>query len=184
MIEFTDKYLNECFSYDPESGVLSWIDRPLSHFKNSHSRQVFITRCSGKRVGSIKLGDSGKRYWIMHYHGRMLRVHRMIWRIVTGKFPKDQIDHINGDGIDNRWENLREVTHFENCRNVKMMPSNKSGMSGVSETKNGSWRVEIGNKGESVKFGRFKDKFEAFCARKSAENKYGYHPNHGKCRNL
>ena len=44
--------------------------------------------------------------------------HRLIWVWMTGEDPGDMvIDHINQDGLDNRWENLRKVTKSQNNAN-------------------------------------------------------------------
>ncbi len=96
-----------------------------------------------------------------------------------------QIDHINGDGMDNRWINLRAVTHLENCKNVKLLSSNKSGCAGVSYQKDKDrWRAEIYDNNKRIYLGSFKDKQDAINARNIANIKYGYHKNHGSIRDL
>jgi hypothetical protein len=44
---------------------------------------------------------------------------RFIWFLHTGDWPKQQIDHINRDKLDNRVANLRDVSLLENMRNRK-----------------------------------------------------------------
>ena len=44
--------------------------------------------------------------------------HRIIWMMMTGEDPGDkEVEHINGDGRDNRWDNLRLATRAQNNRN-------------------------------------------------------------------
>ena len=96
------------------------------------------------------------------------------------EMPVSEVDHINHNGLDNRWVNLRQVTRQENCKNTSLYKRNKSGVSGVAWNKRDKkWMAEIGQRPRR-KLGRFIDKFEAICARKSAENKLNYHPNHGR----
>ena len=59
-------------------------------------------------------------------------IHRIVWERSNGKKPKGfQIDHINGDILDNRIENLRLATYAENQWNAKKRIDNKSGVKGV-----------------------------------------------------
>lgn len=45
------------------------------------------------------------------------KYHRIVWLWVTGKWPRGNIDHIDKDAMNNRWSNLRDVTHKENMSN-------------------------------------------------------------------
>ena len=98
-----------------------------------------------------------------------------------GKVGKDHfIDHINHDRTDNRFSNLRVVTPLENRKNTRLYRSNKGGIMGVyfveGALKPPYWRVHIGK----ALVGKYDSFFEACCARKSAENMYEYHENHGE----
>jgi len=104
--------------------------------------------------------------------------------LIYGHEPKE-IDHINSDGLDNRLINLRNVDHLENGKNQKMKSNNISGVTGVSWNKKRSkWHANIGIKKRKIHIGYFFDKFEAVCARKAAEIKYGFHENHGLSRSV
>jgi len=115
--------------------------------------------------------------------GVSYKAHRLAWFYVHGAWP-NQIDHINGIRDDNRLINLRSVTAKENQQNKQMQKNNKSGVCGVRWAgKLNKWRCTINDSGAAVNLGVYHDFFEAICARKSAENRYGFHPNHGRKAN-
>ena len=97
---------------------------------------------------------------------RNIMLHRFIINPPSDMF----IDHINRDGLDNRRENLRIVTHSENHFNERIRSDNTSGYKGVSPRKykgsiNG-WVAQYGTK----YVGCFKTKEEAIIKRKECEN--------------
>jgi hypothetical protein len=99
----------------------------------------------------------------------------------TGKWPDTEIDHINGNRADNRFENLRQVSHQENGKNTKRYASNRSGFAGVGRTTNPSkWRARIRVNGKLVHLGVFDSAEDARTARKAAEKQFGFHENHGR----
>lgn len=70
--------------------------------------------------------------------GKRVRVHRLVWFLVTGKWPDHEIDHINGDNTDNRFSNLRDVDHQTNLQNRRAACSHsKTGVLGVSPHRDG-----------------------------------------------
>ena len=165
----SQEQLKEVIDYDPETGLFLW-----------------TARKSGRVIGGIagcRFKISGKEYLTVSINGKRLLLHRLVFLYMTGSFPKNDVDHIDGNGTNNRWANLRDVTRLENSRNRRLSSDNKSGISGVMIFQN-KWYVRIGLKGGKVELGYFHDFFEACCARKSAEIKYGYHPNHGSIRPL
>ena len=71
-------------------------------------------------------------------------------------------DHINGDGLDNRKQNLRICTHAENLRNRRLGKNNTSGYKGVSWHKlHKLWYAHISHNKKLMSLGYFKDKEEA-----------------------
>ena len=87
-----------------------------------------------------------------------------------------EIDHINGNGLDNRRSNLRICTRSENEMNRGKNKNNTSGYKGVCWNKNDKrWYVKIGLNNKQINLGRFSDKLEAYKAYVSACKKY-----HGK----
>lgn len=110
-----------------------------------------------------------------------VKTHRIVWAIAHGMWPKDTIDHINGDSTDNRPCNLRDVSQLDNNRNRPLPKNNTSGVHGVSMMKcNGKWRATIKAGGKHLHLGCFNTITAAAAARKAAEVKYGFHENHGR----
>lgn len=58
-------------------------------------------------------------YLIIKVKGKQFKAHRIVWFLHYGKFPLYEIDHINRNKLDNRIENLRDVPHLINLKNVK-----------------------------------------------------------------
>jgi hypothetical protein len=118
----------ELFNYDAESGILTW--------KISTSNRA--------KVGSIAGCRHNCGYRQIKVDGQKYLEHRLIWLYVTGEWPKDQIDHINGARDDNRFSNLREATNAENQRNRTRSSTNSSGHKGVHwRTDSQCWQARI-----------------------------------------
>ena len=158
--------LHELFDYNPKTGELTWKIKPCNRVK------------IGDQAGNLcKTG-----YIYTKVKGSPYLAHRLVWMWQYGKDPGSlEIDHINGKKSDNRIENLRLVTKSENGRNKKQAINNSSGVTGVyKDSQRNLWHASCYVNGVHLCQGRYEDWFEAVCARKSAENRYGYHPNHGR----
>jgi hypothetical protein len=75
-----------------------------------------------------------------------------------GEFPLVEVDHINGDGADNRASNLRLATSSQNNQNRRLSARNKTGVKGVFRVSR-SWRVSVGVNGKYhiAHFAKFED---------------------------
>ena len=103
------KYLRECFTYDPETGVIRWERRPQRHFVNLQTCKMWNTRYAGKIAGFIHK-QGYREIPINHRH---YKSHRVIWKLMTSKEPPITIDHRDGDRANNSWSNLRAATKQE-----------------------------------------------------------------------
>lgn len=163
MPELTQEYLKQRLHYDHDTGVFTW-----------------VTSAVAAKAGDSAWHCAANGYVAIMINRKPYYAHRLAWLYMTGEWPTEQIDHINHVKSDNRFFNLREVTHSENQRNRTCQSNNTSGATGVSwEGSRNKWRARIRVNGKQVHVGRF-DCFEAACdARKDAEAEYGFHPNHG-----
>jgi hypothetical protein len=88
-------------SYNQKTGVFRWkIARPH------------------RPIGSIAGAYLSSRHRRICFNYKMYRCARLAWLFMTGSWPKNEIDHINGIRDDDRWTNLRDVTRAENCQNI------------------------------------------------------------------
>ena len=159
------KELKELLYYDPETGILTWT--------TSNNFKINI----GDIAGSLNSGG----YIQIKINHKLYKAHRLEWLYMTGKLPKHHIDHDNHIRNYNRWLNLFDATQKKNLKNKSKYKNNTSGVTGVRWNKErGKWKTGITVKKIKIHTGYFLDKFEAVCARKSAENKYGFHENHGR----
>lgn len=167
--------LRNLLRYDPETGLLFWREREATSFNGNPAG--WNASNAGRPAFETKDGYGYKRGQVC---GAQIRAHRVIWAIVTGEWPNGQIDHINGQRLDNRWANLREVSTRQNSRNKKRSARNQSGHNGVSWDKGCSkWRVHVGDGGKAKYIGVYASLEDAVRARKNAAADLGYTPDHG-----
>lgn len=129
------------FSYDPATGVL--------------------LRTSGQRAGAVAGTVTTRGYLHVFANGALFAAHRLCWLLHYGTWPKGDIDHINGNKMDNRISNLRSVTVAENNGNRPDSPPAKH--YGFDRTK-GLWRVHRKRAGRTKHLGYFKTEREAAAA--------------------
>jgi len=123
----------------------------------------------------------GRGYLKVRFDGKMYAVHRLIFVLMTGSFPKGEVDHISGDKCDNRWVNLRDVPVIANRHNKGVRVDSVSGVTGVWWSKGRQrWQAYIRHENIQHHLGYFKEMSDAVVARHAAEREYGFHPNHGK----
>ena len=140
----TQSELQRIWHYCPDSGRFTRLVSTSNNVKVGD-----IANCHDDD-GYIRLKVSNKGYG----------AHRLVWLYMTGHFPNNQIDHINGIRNDNRWCNLRDATNSINQQNKRApMPGNTAGILGVTwENCTGKWRAQIKINSKMFTLGRFDDK--------------------------
>lgn len=172
MTELNQTTIRELLDYDPDTGVFI-------------SKVTRGNRCKkGSVVGAIKYNKSSdKNYLVTSIFYKKYYMHRLAFLYMVGKFPK-QIDHINGNGLDNSWKNLRNVCNQGNQRNRARAKNNTSGVTGVGWDKiRKLWTAQIQVSRKNIHLGKFSNFDDAVQARKSAEVYYKFHKNHGREKN-
>jgi len=147
----TQERLQQLYTYDPDTGLL---------MSNMLKRAV---------------GYNHDGYLSVELNKKHIKVHRIIWMIVHGKWPDPMIDHINGNRKDNRLCNLREVTAKQNLENNL---GKGAVLKGVTPTKTGKrWKAQITHNKNTIYLGTFdfaEDAHLAYC--KAAKVFHSHNP--------
>jgi len=144
--------LEDVFTYHPDTGLFKWVEPTGLKLKGWFDQNNTL---------------SNKGYCRINYKGKDIKAHRLAWYLMTGSFPKDQIDHINGIKTDNRFSNLREVTNKQNAQN-----RTRTGAYLLKGTD--KWIANITTNNKKKHLGTFSTKEEAMKAYREAKKKY--HP--------
>jgi hypothetical protein len=162
----------ELLFYDPVSGNLIWKARQRSEFATQNAFSTWNARYANKLAGSRhnqgyievaldRKADAQSRGALRHL------AHRIIWKMMTGEDPIDEVDHRNTTRSDNRWANLRISTSSENKANTKTRKESKTGLKGVAFMhKSGRFRAHIRLNGRLSHLGCFDtaaEAHEAYC---------------------
>jgi hypothetical protein len=138
MSVMTQSELKQVLSYDQETGVFTWLVRTSSR----------------SNVGEMAGGLDAKGYIVICIKYKRYLAHRLIWFYMTGKFPENQIDHIDGNKANNRFSNLRDVTNQQNHFNTKAKGSS-------FDKAKGKYSAKIMINGKSIHLGYYKTAIEA-----------------------
>jgi hypothetical protein len=158
MADITAEYVRTMLSYNPETGVFTWRVKP--------NRRIRVNSVAGS------ISDTG--YRTIRLKRRPYKANRLAWLYMTGAHPKQVIDHIDGNPLNNAFNNLRDVTIAQNVQNQKRAHvRNKHGFLGVSWHIAGKcWRARICVDGKHILLGYFKTPEEAHNAYLQAKRKY------------
>jgi hypothetical protein len=155
----TPEQLKSQLHYDPKTGSWTWLVRRGGRRRDGRAGWLIRNKSTG----------GGHRY--IHVNGRSYMSSHLAWLYMTGKWPVHEIDHRNGIGWDDRFENLREATHSQNLLNQRSFrKNNSSGLKGVSRnnSKASPWRTSIFIAGNRKHLGCFASAVEAYQAYKAA----------------
>lgn len=139
MPTLTHSRLLELLSYEPETGQFYWR----------------VRRGPNADAGSLagRLGDDGYRKICIDR--QTYRAGRLAWFYVNGTWPLNDIDHIDGDCLNDRIANLRPATHSQNQANRGPQANNTSGFKGVCRWRGNRWQAGVGYQGKRIYIGIF-----------------------------
>jgi len=149
MMHLPADYVRSILAYDGETGLFIW-------------REARGCKQKGALAGTISAGR-GRPYRQIKINRRFYYAHKLVWLVVHGAWP-DQLDHINGDSLDNRLANLRLCTMSQNKANSRTYKNNTSGFKGVSRHGD-KWRAYLNVNGTRINLG-------VFCTRSDAALAY------------
>ncbi|NLC40666.1 MAG: HNH endonuclease [Clostridiaceae bacterium] len=142
--------------------------KKVFRIRNGNLERIDLRRTDGKwKVVDNKDNDNG--YCRVDFNGRRMYYHSIVWMLYNKKdIPANlEIDHINGNKIDNRIENLRIVTKRENQQNRKTHRAGR--LVGASYRKgHNDWQSKIVIDKTSIKIGYYKTERQAHEAYKIA----------------
>lgn len=147
----TQDEVKALFDYHPD-GWLIW--------RTGRTDRYETHRGPGELAGIV-----GGVYLHVSIRSAKYTIHRLVWMWHHGVWPK-RIDHINGDKLDNRIENLRECTPSQNAGNASY-----SSMRGI-ERHGRKWRVRISTERGKIELGSYEDLGDAMIARDAGHLDY------------
>ena len=155
----TQDVVRQWFVYDYKTGELFWKNRRCN-------------RCNLKKP----VGLFNKRGLDVGFFGKLRRVHRLVWIYHYGYLPECGIDHIDRNPINNRIENLRQVSQVCNSRNTGNRKNNTSGVKGVYWNQiYRKWIAQIYVNYKVIGLGSFANFIDAVKARYKKECELEWH---------
>lgn len=154
----TAEALRALLRYDADTGKFIRIAKPSAYSATVIGAEAGTQRKDGYRM--ITLG------------GVTYMAHRLAFLYMTGDWPTQQVDHVNGVKNDNRWGNLRDVPASVNKQNMRAPKrTNTTGVLGVTHSKRGRYQATIAINGRNKNLGIFDDTDQAHAAYLMAKRK-------------
>lgn len=149
-------YIDRHLTYDPLTGIISKGNQPFG---------TLSSRGRTKYVKFTLILDTTYEGCSLHYQAL---AHQVGWYLTYGIWPEQWIDHVDGNGANNRLANLRLVTPAQNLHNSrKPLTGKTSQYKGVNYESNllaKPWRATIQHAGKKKTIGRYATEQEAALA--------------------
>jgi len=146
--------------------------KELLHYDESTGIFTRKTKVANRLAGTVSGARQNKGYVQIMIDKENYLAHRLAWFYVYGKWPNNQIDHINRIKTDNKISNLRDVDNSKNQHNIGIRSHNSSGVTGVYQSsKSKKWvaTIEVNNKKHCL--GTYTSLHDAASARQAFEEK-------------
>lgn len=128
--------MRERLNYDHDTGTLT-----------------YSSKAKGNKRAGDKVGCLDRHGYIkVMFQGKMYFAHRIVWMMLKGRTPNGLLDHLNGDKLDNRIENLRETNHSGNGANSDA-PHGQSRVRGTTRLRDGRFQAGITCNGKRIHLG-------------------------------
>ncbi len=158
--------LRQLIRLDAETGKLYWLARGPEWFAHCRNPVHLCTSWNSRHAGREALtAGNGKGYRRGTVLGCMYYAHRVAFALDRGRWPFDDVDHRDGDGLNNRPDNLREATDAQNMRNAAGRGGSSRFCGPTWVECAGKWRVYCADSaGNKHHLGYFADEVEAALA--------------------
>lgn len=166
-------FASACFLVDNTSSTgLRWKIRPLSHFANTRSMNSFNAKHLGKEAGHIQVYKNGTSRHRVSMDGVFYLASRIVFAISSQKDPDVyEVDHIDGNTLNNSTSNLRIATKTQNMNNRRWLKNGKTTPCGVYFFKqNQTWTASVSLGGKSFYLGQYETPDEASAVRLEVTN--------------
>lgn len=144
------EYLRTRLEVDIASGRVTWLDATKQH-----------VGLVGQEAGSPRPNQSGKQYWHVKVDGKPIKRSHIVFLFATGQWPALQVDHINGNSLDDRFTNLREATQMQNAWNHKGRAKASDCPMGVRRLPSGRFQARIAVNKKQVPIGTYETQDQA-----------------------
>jgi hypothetical protein len=157
----TQERLKQLITYNKQTGIFIWKYRSENEFCSNPAYKKWNTRFANKEAGGI----AGRGYWYIKVEKTQQRAHRLAWLYIYGEFPIYELDHIDGNKLNNKIDNLRISSRSQNMQNKrKTSASNSLVILGVRKTPSGKYSSCIGFNKKYKYLGTYETPDEAFNA--------------------
>ncbi len=153
MTDLTHYELMNLLHYDAVTGAFTWK----------------VSRGGKARTGAIAGSLDTRGYRSIEINHKAYKAHRLAWFYQTGNWPVSELDHINRNRDDNRWDNLRLATRSQNMMNAQHHQPSSCG-TGITR-RNRGYQARISIDGKRLTLGTFKTNTEAVAAYAAAADK-------------
>jgi len=180
--ELTSAFFKDYLSYDSATGKFFWLERADGMFDDWRQARRWNGHFAGKESGTASLQLSGYSRMQIGLLGKTFSLHRisaLYLGLIKTYGENLDIDHIDGNPLNNKSVNLRACTRAINLRNHKISSKNTSGITGVSfHRHSGKFNAFARNGSKKLNLGYFNTIFDAACTRRAWELLHGYTNRH------
>ncbi len=149
--------IEELYEYNPTTGIFLWkVDNPSKLARK------------GMRAG--KVDPDG--YRSLSFRGNRQQASWVAWFLHTGKWPEEEMDHINHNRDDDRIYNLREANRSQNCGHKRFLRGNKLGYRGIKIQTSGRFHAAICVEYKEYALGTYDTAIEAALAYDNAAKEH------------
>lgn len=152
--------------------VVEMISEKCAAIHLSSGRKALVDAEMVPMISKIRWWSQNGRNGKVYVGGRPNGLEVLLHRFLMGVCDEREVDHKNGDGLDNRLDNLRYATHSQNIQNQKKRINSKNRFKCVGRRENGKWRARTTVNGKRISIGSFDSEEAATAAYAQAAVKF------------